>query len=167
MNSDYDKFSKIVSSDSELEGRSVLDVLSGQQSRTRTQTRTHILLNGQPIESGSQLTHLISYVNANGVLCPDLSVRHTLWFHWMLTGKRSSSARPQIDQLLHDINLHALRHTSVRHLNSSELVRLRLAIALLLDPPILLIDLSTCHHDMAETIFILQYVRQWTRANGK
>lgn len=145
----------------------MLDVLSGQQCRTRTQTRSQILLNGRPIEHGAQLSNLIAYVDANNSLSGDLSVRHTLWFHWMLTGKRSASVRPQIEQLLFDLNLHALRHTSVKHLNRSEVARLRLAMALLLDPPILLVDRITIGCDLTESLFMLQYIKQWTSTNGE
>lgn len=72
----------------------------------------------------------------------------------------------QINILIEDLGLTAVRDSNISRLTQSEKQRLCVACQLLTDSAILLLDQITLHMDIFDTFFLVEYLRQWC-SNGK
>lgn len=75
--------------------------------------------------------------------------------------------RPQINILIEDLGLTAVRDSNISRLTQSEKQRLCVACQLLTDAAILLLDQITLHMDIFDTFFLVEYLRQWCNGSGK
>ncbi|CAH0555158.1 unnamed protein product [Brassicogethes aeneus] len=156
----------VIMSTANKEGTAILDILSGN----KTSIIGEILLNGQ-VTKADVLKSRVAYVRSNSHLCNEMSVVHTLKYHYHL--RRSSkkdikskiTLNNRVNILIEDLGLEQVRDTKVSSLTISEKLRLRVACNLLLDTDIILLDQPTGDMDIFDTFFLVEYLRNW--ANGK
>lgn len=67
----------------------------------------------------------------------------------------------QVDILVEDLGLTAVRTTNVSRLTHSEKQRLSVACQLLTQASILILDQATTNMDIFDTFFLVEYLRQW------
>ena len=116
----------------------------------------HIDVYGRdPLVSGREVRALIGYMPQSGGLHPDLTVRETMSFYAAI--RRVSEAR--IDALLAEAGLADEAGTRVGDLSGGMRQRLGFAVALLADPPILLLDEPTASLDAASREWISRRLR--------
>lgn len=130
---------------------------------------TELYLNGQPI-SEQRLSKLCAYVGPNANLCTKMSTRQTILFYNLLQSTNRETtfdSKKRIDALLNELNLDEVKHTCIGNLNESEKIRLQIAIALMLDTDLLLLDQPIRSMDIFDAYFIVDYIRQWTLMSGK
>lgn len=143
--------------------------MMNQHSRSRTRTLTEIYLNGRLIGE-QKLSKLCAYVGPNANLCNKMSTRQTILFYNLLQSTRRETtfdSKKRIDALLNELNLEEVKHTCIGNLNESEKIRLQIAIALMLDTDLLLLDQPIRQMDIFDSYFIVDYIRQWTLMSGK
>lgn len=68
---------------------------------------------------------------------------------------------PQIDILVEDLGLTAVRSASISRLTHSEKQRLNVACQLLTQCSVLVLDQTTNGMDIFDTFFLVEYLRQW------
>lgn len=72
----------------------------------------------------------------------------------------------QINILIEDLGLTAVRSSNVSRLTQSEKQRLCVACQLLTDACVLILDQVTSNMDIFDTFFLVEYLRQWS-SNGR
>lgn len=72
----------------------------------------------------------------------------------------------QINILIEDLGLTAVRTSNISRLTQSEKQRLCVACQLLTDATVLILDQITTNMDIFDTFFLVEYLRQWC-SNGK
>lgn len=77
-----------------------------------------------------------------------------------------SIIRFQINILIEDLGLTAVRTSNISRLTQSEKQRLCVACQLLTEPTVLILDQITTNMDIFDTFFLVEYLRQWS-SNGK
>lgn len=120
--------------------------------------------------SPSKLSELVAYVNQDINLCPDMTARQTLLFSSLLqkAPKRSDfDPKKKSDSLLEELGLSEVRHSSVSSLTEAEKRRLLIAVSLLLDTDVLVLDQPVKGMDIFDTFFLVEYLRQWAQLNGR
>lgn len=141
-----------------------------QHSKTRTRTLTEFYLNGQSIDA-VKLSKFCAYVGPNSNLCDKMSTRQTILFFNLLqsTTKENNTfdSKKRIDALIEELGLTEVKHTCVGNLNESEKIRLQIAIALMSDTDLLLLDQPIRSMDVFDSYFIVDYIRQWTLMSNK
>ena len=140
-----------------------------QHSRSRTRTTTEFYLNDQLINE-FKLSKLCAYVGPHSNLCNKMSTRQTILFFNLLQStnrENTFDSKKRIDALIEELNLSEVKHTCVGNLSESEKIRLQIAIALMLDTDILLLDQPIRGMDVFDSYFIIDYIRQWTAMSGK
>lgn len=117
-----------------------------------------------------RLSQLFAYVSQDTTLCPDMSTRQALLFTSLVQGpaKRNSfDTKKRTNALLEELGLSEVRHTCISDLTDAEKRRLLIAINLLLDTDILLLDQPTKGMDIFDTFFLVEYLRQWALISGR
>ncbi|OTF82901.1 ABC transporter sub-family G-like protein [Euroglyphus maynei] len=151
------------------EGTSLLDVLGARHDHRNGTARAEIYLNGVLI-SAKHLSNMIAYVTNNMHLCSTMSTRQALLFAGLLIGpaSRSSTDVKRLTRtLLEELNLGQVRHTKLSELTYSERRRLHVAMHLLLDTELLLIDQPLLGLDIFDSFFMIEYLRQWAMIGGR
>jgi nitrous oxidase accessory protein len=92
---------------------------------------------------GKAARHLLGYVPQEIRLHPDQTVREAIDFYAQLR----KAPRPRVGELLAEWQLHDIEDRPVRHLSGGMKQKLALAIALLSDPPVMLLDEPTSNLD--------------------
>lgn len=149
---------------SSREGTALLETLAGLKERRGGE----ILVNGQRI-SRHGLRNLCSFVAAADrcALDPRMSVQSTLNFYASLSGPSDAvSVKQQINILVEDLGLTAVRTSNISRLTQSEKQRLCVACQLLTQATFLILDQTTANMDIFDTFFLVEYLRQWC-SNGK
>ncbi|HEX5068843.1 MAG TPA: ATP-binding cassette domain-containing protein [Vicinamibacterales bacterium] len=108
-----------------------------------------------PQTSGQDVRAHIGYMPQSGGLHPDLSVRETMEFYRAI--RRAPEAR--VETLLTEAGLAAEGATRVGDLSGGMRQRLGFAVALIADPPILLLDEPTASLDAASRAWISARLR--------
>lgn len=93
--------------------------------------------------SPSQLSRVSAYVSRAVHFCPDMSARQALLFAGLLMGpaeRSSNDVKRRTRSLLEELNLGGVRHAKVSQLSESQLRRLHIAVHLLLDTQLLILD---------------------------
>lgn len=108
-----------------------------------------------PLTNGQDVRARIGYMPQSGGLHPDLCVRETMQFYAAI--RRMPESR--IDVLLEEAGLAAEGMTRVGDLSGGMRQRLGFAVALLADPPILLLDEPTASLDAASRDWISRRLR--------
>lgn len=72
----------------------------------------------------------------------------------------------QINILIEDLGLSAVRTANISRLTQSEKQRLCVACQLMTQATILILDQTTTNMDIFDTFFLVEYLRQWC-SNGK
>lgn len=111
---------------------------------------------------GVAIRQQVGYVPQLIHLHPDMSVRETLYFYAQLRGVSLERA----DALLEEWDLKEHREKPVNALSGGMKQKLALALALLSDPPVLLLDEPTAHLDAAARAEWLELLRR-LKAQGK
>ncbi|KAH7646586.1 abc transporter sub-family g-like protein [Dermatophagoides farinae] len=158
-----------IMSTSANEGTSLLNVLGARHDYRNGTARAEIYLNGVLI-STKHLSHMIGYVTKNMQLCSTMSTRQALLFAGLLMGpaSRSSTDVKRLTRtLLEELNLGEVRHTKLSELTYSERRRLHVAMHLLLDTELLLIDQPLFGLDIFDSFFMIEYLRQWAMIGGR
>ncbi|XP_074604489.1 ATP-binding cassette sub-family G member 8 [Brevipalpus obovatus] len=154
---------------SDFEGTSILDILANRHNKMRSMVKAEITLNGI-FMSPKKLSQVISYVARDTTLCPDMSTRQTLLFSSLVQGpaKRSSfDTKKRINAVLEELGLSEVRHTSVASLTEPERRRLLIAMSLLLDTDVLLLDQPTKGMDIFDSFFLVEHLRRWALISGR
>jgi ABC-type multidrug transport system ATPase subunit len=73
----------------------------------------------------------------------------------------------QIDILVEDLGLTAVRSSSISRLTHSEKQRLNVACQLLTQCSVLVLDQTTNNMDIFDTFFLVEYLRQWCSSRSK
>ena len=158
-----------------LEGTAVLDVLSDRLNKREGKVKGDLILNGVYL-SPKKLSQLVSYVHQDLQFCPQMTATQTLLFTSLLqkAAKRpNSSPNTNFDTknrtyaLLEELGLSEVRSSCVSTLNESEKRRLMIAVALLVDTDILLLDQPVKGMDIFDTFFLTEYLRQWALISGR
>jgi ABC-type multidrug transport system ATPase subunit/ABC-type transport system involved in multi-copper enzyme maturation permease subunit len=108
-----------------------------------------------PLTAGREVRALIGYMPQSGGLHPDLTVRETLEFYAAI--RRAPLSR--VVTLIDDAGLADERETRVGELSGGMRQRLGFAVALLADPPILLLDEPTASLDKTSRTWIAARLR--------
>lgn len=128
-----------------------------------------LILNGVYVNS-EKLAQVLGYVSQDTTLCPQMSTRQALLFSSLLQSpaKRSSfDTKKRTNALLEELGLSEVRHTCINDLTDAEKKRLLIAMNLLLDTEILLLDQPTKGMDIFDTFFLIEYLRQWALISGR
>ncbi|GBP27615.1 ATP-binding cassette sub-family G member 8 [Eumeta japonica] len=146
---------------SNYEATGLLNVLAGESEKLSGD----IVINGQPV-SARTLRRVTAHVRRDALLCPRMSVEHTLHFHAALRRPPSHrqykiSDRDRINLLIEELGLEQVRDTSVCRLTRSETRRLSVACQLLLDTAILILDQPAKEMDIFDTFFLVEYLKNW------
>lgn len=155
-----------------MEGTAILDILSDRFNKRTGRVKGDFILNGV-FMSPKVLSTYLSYGQEDLTLCPQLTARQTLLFSSLLqkAGKRPGSdpfdPKKRSYQLLEELGLSEVRAENVSAMNESEKRRLLIAVQLLLDTDILLLDQPIKGMDIFDTFFLLEYLRQWALVNGR
>ncbi|XP_067124496.1 ATP-binding cassette sub-family G member 5 [Centruroides vittatus] len=134
--------------------RALLEVIARQSSGT---THGQILLNDVPI-SARLFQEQCCYVQRRSNLLPGLTVRQTLSYSAQLSiGSKVSSSvkRNRVKQAMADLALNQVGNREVSTLSPSEYKRLAIAIEVVRDPVLLLLDEPTHELDPLNTYFII------------
>ncbi len=115
-----------------------------------------------PLRHGKQVRKSIGFMPQHSGLHADLTVQETLSFYTMV---KQSSENRAID-LLQRMNLEHKLDSKVRELSGGMRQRLAFVIAMLADPPVLLLDEPTASLDSRSQEMILQWLSQLHR-DGK
>lgn len=95
----------------------------------------------------AKLGETLAYVSSQDLdFCPKMSTRQTILFATLLRSpakKRSFDTKKRIDAILEELGLSEVRHTSVKDLTRPEKRRLLIAMSLMLDTDLLLLDQPT------------------------
>lgn len=151
------------------EGTAILDVLANRFNKRKGKVKGDFILNGVYM-TPTKLSELISYVNQETDLCPEMTARQTLLFTSLLqkAAKRNDfDPKKRTYSLLEELGLSEVRHTSVSSLTLPEKRRLLIAVALLLDTDLLLLDQPVAGMDIFDTFFLIEYLRQWAMVNDR
>ena len=150
------------------EGSAILDVLSNRYDRTNGKVKGEFILNGTHLTS-AKLSDLVAYVNQDTQLCPEMTARQTILFTTLLqrASSRQFDTKKRTNALLEELGLSEVRHTSVRSLTEAERRRLLIAVALMLDTDLLLLDQPVKGMDIFDTFFLIEYLRQWALISGR
>lgn len=105
---------------------------------------------------GKAARRLMGYVPQEITFHHDLSVAQTLHFYARLKKVEPARIRPVLEQV--ELAEHA--HKTVEALSGGMKQRLALAIALMSDPPVLLLDEPTSNLDLAHQTLVLEAVRR-------
>ncbi|KPM02319.1 ABC transporter sub-family G-like protein 2 [Sarcoptes scabiei] len=100
----------------------------------------------------------------------EMSTRQALLFAGLLIGPASRSTtdvKRFTRTLLEELNLGEVRHTKLSELTYSERKRLHIAIHLLLDTELLMIDQPLLGLDIFDSFFLIEYLRQWAIVGGR
>lgn len=117
-----------------------------------------------------KLSQVVSYVGQDTSLCPYMSARQTLLFSSLLQGparKNSFDTKKRTSQVLEELGLSEVRHTSVADLTEPERRRLLIAMGLLLDTDVLLLDQPTKGMDIFDSFFLIENLRRWALIKGR
>lgn len=147
----------------------MLDVLANRFNKRNGRVKGDFILNGVYM-SPSKLSELVSYVNQEINLCPDMTARQTLLFSSLLqkAAKRNDfDPKKKTYALLEELGLSEVRHSSVSSLTEAEKRRLLIAVSLLLDTDILILDQPVKGMDIFDTFFLVEYLRQWAQMSGR
>ncbi len=125
--------------------------------------RGSITIDGLEVRrSGRSVRRLVGYVPQELSFYDDLRVRDAMRFFRRIRGDSPANAA----SLLEQVNLHEHRGKRIRNLSGGMKQRLALAIALLADPPVLLLDEPTSNLDAAGRADVLERLRR-LHNNGK
>lgn len=125
--------------------------------------RGSITIDGLEVRrAGRSVRRLVGYVPQELSFYDDLRVRDAMRFFRRIRGDSPASAA----SLLEQVNLHEHRAKRIRNLSGGMKQRLALAIALLADPPVLLLDEPTSNLDAAGRADVLERLRR-LHNNGK
>lgn len=131
--------------------------------------KADFILNGVIVNT-ERLSHMLAYVSQDATLCPDMSTRQALLFTSLVqrpAKKSTFDAKKRTNALLEELGLSEVRHTAIKDLTDAEQKRLLIAINLLLDTDILLLDHPTKGMDIFDTFFLVEYLRQWALISGR
>jgi energy-coupling factor transporter ATP-binding protein EcfA2 len=146
--------------------------------------------------SSNQVARCSGYACSSLALCPRMSTRQTLLFESLLrsagqarlrTGPTSAShptnmtsgssmiqhsnappdTKRRVDSLLDQLALSDVRHTSVGQLSTAERTRLLIALQLLVEPAILLLDKPLLGCDLFDSFFLLEFLRRWAASGAR
>ncbi|RWS28135.1 ATP-binding cassette sub-family G member 8-like protein [Leptotrombidium deliense] len=151
------------------EGTSILNILSNRFNSFRSRMKAEIILNGVYM-SPQKMSEVVGYVSQDTTLCPQMSARQTLLFSTLVQkpAKRNSfDTKKRTNAVLEELSLSEVRHTSVADLTEAERRRLLIAMSLLLDTDILLLDQPTKGMDIFDSFFLIEYLRQWALISGR
>ena len=79
----------------------------------------------------------------------------------------STDIKRRTRTILEELNLGEVRHTRVSELTDSERRRLHIAIHLLLDTELLILDQPLQGLDIFDAFFLVEYLRQWAAIGGR
>jgi ABC-type multidrug transport system ATPase subunit len=108
-----------------------------------------------PLRQAREARRRVGYMPQSFALHRDLTVADTLWFYCALRGVAPERARV----LLADVHLADTLETTVSDLSGGMRQRLQFALALLDDPPVLLLDEPTASLDDWSRDFLVRRVR--------
>ncbi|TRY75875.1 hypothetical protein TCAL_09947 [Tigriopus californicus] len=126
------------------------DLLSGTYPSKQYYSEGQILLNGHRI-TRSRLRSRVSYARSNHCFPENLSVRQVMLFRAYLQESEDNVRNKDVKG----------RHARVKNITASEKRRLNLAVHLLLDADVTVIDQPTNGMDIFDTFFLVEYLRQW------
>ncbi len=100
-----------------------------------------VFVDGHEVREGWDRVHrLIGYLPQEAGFQEWRTVAHALWTFGRLSGITSGTLRRRIDEVLATVGLEDAGGRKIVHLSGGQVQRLRLAQALLHDPPILILD---------------------------
>ena len=152
-------------------------MLANRHDHRNGTVRAEIYLNGVTA-SPRHLSRVCAYVQRTTHLCPDMSTRQVLLFAGLLmgpavkggstgVGSNNSDIKRRTRTILEELNLGEVRHARVSQLTDSEKRRLHIAIYLLLDTDILILDQPLNGLDIFDAFFLVEYLRQWAAIGGR
>ena len=144
--------------------------MADRYNKSKCKVRGDMILNGNYLNP-QKLSQLVSYVSQETNLCPQMTSRQTLLFSSLVqkAAKRNHDfdTKKRTNALLEELGLSDVRHSSISTLTQAERRRLLIAVSLLLDTDILLLDQPVRGMDIFDTFFLVEYLRQWALISGR
>lgn len=117
-----------------------------------TKTEGRILMNGIPIEKSKEVRKKIGYMPQNFSVYPNMTVHRVMEYFDMLSEMPKEGRKNRINILLNEVNLDGEKNRKVRALSGGMRQRLGIALALLNNPEIIIVDEPTAGLDPEERI---------------
>ncbi len=128
----------------------------------------HVLVHGKPITNGNREARIrVGMCPQHVVLWDKLTCLEQLQFIGEMYGLKRKQARQRGEQLLKDLDLDEKRHKLARTLSGGMQRRLNLAMALVHDPEIVVLDEPEAGLDPQSRVLVREYIRSLARkGNG-
>ena len=108
----------------------------------------------------SEARNLIGYCPQHDALFPKLTVEETLKFYALIKGIRTHKIGPVIEKAIKDLNLKDHRHKFAGTLSGGNKRKLSVGLALIGNPPIVLLDEPSAGMDPEARRFMWQVVEK-------
>lgn len=147
----------------------MLSVLTNRHDQVNGVVSGEMYLNGTAI-TPTYLSRVAAFVSHEMSFCPDMSTRQALLFAGLLLGpadKAANDMKRRTRAILEELNLGEVRHARLSELTDSERLRLHVAIHLLLDTELLILDQPLARLDIFDAFFLVEYLRHWALVGNR
>ena len=113
-----------------------------------------VIMNGIPIEKSTEIRKIIGYLPQSFFVYPNMTVWRVMEYFDLLSEMPKNGRKERINDLLQKMNLNNERNRKVKELSGGMRQRLGMALALLNNPQVLIVDEPTAGLDPEERIRI-------------
>lgn len=117
-----------------------------------SKSKGEVIINGIPIENTKQIRKIIGYLPQNFSVYPNMTVYKTIRYFDLLSEMPLNDNHNRIESLLKKVNLWEEKNKKVKNLSGGMKQRLGIALAILNEPQILIVDEPTTGLDPQERI---------------
>lgn len=117
-----------------------------------SKSKGEVIINGIPIENTKQIRKIIGYLPQNFSVYPNMTVYKTIRYFDLLSEMPLNNSHSRIESLLKKVNLWEEKNKKVKNLSGGMKQRLGIALAILNEPQILIVDEPTTGLDPQERI---------------
>ena len=136
--------------------------------RDITPTTGEISVQGYNIQKEfAEARNLIGYCPQHDAIFPTLTVEETIKFYALVKGIRTNKIRPVVEKAIRDLNLKDHRNKLAGTLSGGNKRKLSVAMALIGNPPIILLDEPSAGMDPEARRFMWQVVEKISQRDKK